>query len=171
MNEAILWMCVAYVFLAGLLLLTLIQTSLNWGLKLVLVLVAAMFYWVSYTTWHNAQGWPSSAELPRKFLFHFAIVEEPSEKLGTKGQVFVWGTDLSANRPSNEPRAYVLPYGKDLHQKIDAGLRKIRNGNLQIGVIGGEEYDPAATRDNTRVADKQSSLEFKDLPDPQLPEK
>ena len=65
----------------------------------------------------------------------------------------------------------MLPYDKELHVKLDAAQRQMRNGNLQIGEVGGELFDPQATRDNTRIADKKIDLEFTDLPDPQLPEK
>lgn len=171
MNEVILWMSVAYVFLLALLLLVLTYSQLAFKFKLGLILLASCFYWLSYSTWQDVQGWPSASELPKRFLLHYAVVEEPSDKTGTKGRVFIFATDITSNRPADTPRAYSLPYGKDLHAKVDASMRKIRNGNLQLGQVGGELFDPTEARDNTRIAEKKSELQFVDLPDPQLPEK
>ncbi|HEX4916822.1 MAG TPA: hypothetical protein VFV43_02875 [Limnobacter sp.] len=171
MNEVLMALTIAYVFLAALLLLVLVYGRIRTSWKLGLILLASAFYWVSFQGWQHAQGWPSAADLPERFLFHFVIVEEPDEREGTAGQFFVWATSLENNRPSDTPRAYVVPYDKGLHVKFDAALRELKNGNLQIGEVGGEQYDPAATRDNTRIADKKVDLEFTDLPDPQLPEK
>ncbi len=162
---------IAYVFLAALLLLVLVYSRLRLGLKFALVLVAGAFYWVSFQGWQNAQGWPSATALPERFLLHFVIVEEPDEREGTAGQFYVWATSLAGNQPYSTPRAHMLPYDKGLHVKFDAAMREMRNGNLQIGEVGGDLHDPAATRDNTRIADKKVDIEFTDLPDPQLPEK
>ena len=171
MNEVLVVLGIAYIFLAARLLLALVYCSMSWVTKLVLILVSVGFYWVSYLGWQNAQGWPSQADLPKRFLFYAVVVEEPDKTEGIEGRLFVWASDLANDRPSDTPRAYVLPYDKELHVKLDAAQRQMRNGNLQIGEVGGELFDPQATRDNTRIADKKIDLEFTDLPDPQLPEK
>lgn len=171
MNEVLVGLSIAYIFLAALLLLALVYGRMNWMIKLILIGVSVGFYWISYINWQHAQGWPSQADLPKRFLFHAAVIEEPDETEGIKGRLFVWISDLTNDQPSDTPRAYVLPYDKDLHVKLDAAQRQMRNGNLQIGEVGGELFDPQATRDNTRIADKKIDLEFTDLPDPQLPEK
>ncbi|WP_138517725.1 hypothetical protein [Limnobacter alexandrii] len=171
MNEVLVGLGIAYIFLAALLLLALVYGRMNWTIKLILIVVSVGFYWVSYINWQNAQGWPSQAELPKRFLFYAVVVEEPDKTEGIKGRLFVWASDLANDRPSDTPRAYELPYDKELHVKLDAAQRQMRNGNLQIGEVGGELFDPQATRDNTRIADKKIDLEFTDLPDPQLPEK
>jgi hypothetical protein len=171
MNEVLVGLGIAYIFLAALLLLALIFGQMKWITKLLLIVVSVCFYWVSYINWQDAQGWPSQAELPKRFLFYAVVVEEPDKAEGIEGRLFVWASDLTNDKPADTPRAYVLPYGKDLHAKLDAAQRQMRNGNLQIGEVGGELFDPQATRDNTRIADKKIDLEFTDLPDPQLPEK
>ncbi|VWX37204.1 hypothetical protein [Limnobacter sp. 130] len=171
MNEVLVGLGIAYIFLAALLLLALVYGRIHWSLKLVLIVVSVGFYWVSYINWQNAQGWPSQAELPKRFLFYAVVVEEPDKTEGIKGRLFVWASDLANDRPSETPRAYELPYDKELHVKLDAAQRQMRNGNLQIGEVGGELFDPTSARDNNRIADKKIDLEFTDLPDPQLPEK
>jgi hypothetical protein len=171
MNEVLIMLGLAYAFLAALLLLVLVYGRLQWTLKLGLIVISGVFYWFSYQGWQDSQGWPTQADLPKRFLFHAVVVEEPNKKEGIEGRLFVWGSDLSSGKPSDTPRAYVLPYGKDLHIKLDAAQREMRNGNLQLGEVGGELFEPQAARDNTRIADKKIDLEFSKLPDPQLPEK
>lgn len=171
MKEVLVGLSIAYVFIAALLLMVLVYGRIRWFYKLALVLVSVGFYWTSYSHWMDAQGWPSDRAMPQRFLFHYVIVEEPNEREGDKGRFFVWATSLVQNRPSPEPRAYVIPYDQGLHAEFDKAMRKQRNGNLQIGEVGGELFDPAEARDFTRLADQKITLEFTDLPDPQLPEK
>lgn len=171
MNEVLVALSFAYAFLAALLLLALANGSLPKWLKLVLVGVSIGFYWLSYQGWSESQGWPSNKPFPKRFLLHYAVVEEPDTQLGHKGRIFVWASDLDGNVPADTPRAYIIGYDQKLHVKIAAALRKLKNGNLQIGEVGGELFDPQATRDPNRIADKKIDLEFTDLPEPQLPEK
>ena len=58
MNEVLVGLGIAYIFLAALLLLALVYGRMNWTIKLVLIVVSVGFYWVSYINWQNAQGWP-----------------------------------------------------------------------------------------------------------------
>lgn len=171
MNEVLLVLTIAYVFLAFVCLLAVVYGRLPTWARTSLVVVAAGFYWVSYQGWNEAQGWPSSTVFPKRFLLHSAVIEEPDQDLGLKGRIFVWASSLQGNEPSDVPRAYELAYDQRLHSELANALRKMRNGNLQIGEVGGELNDPQATQDETRIADKKIELEFTDLPDPQLPEK
>jgi hypothetical protein len=171
MNEVLVALSFAYAFLAALLLLALAYGRLPMWCKLGLVLVSLGFYWVSYQGWSESQGWPSNKPFPKRFLLHSAVIEEPDSDLGTKGRIFVWASDLDGNVPADTPRAYVIGYDQRLHTTIANALRKMKSGNLQIGEVGGELFDPQATRDPNRIADKKIDLEFTDLPEPQLPEK
>ena len=106
MNELLLGLTVAYIFLIVLLLLVLIYSRLHPVFKLGLLCLSVGFYIVSYEGWKQAQGWPSLVELPDKFLLHFAVIEEPDEELDTEGRIFIWSTDLYGEEPAAVPRAY-----------------------------------------------------------------
>ena len=70
MNEILMLLVVAYIFLLALLVLVLLYARLPWWLKLLLVIAAMGLYWLSYQGWKQVQGWPSAVELPDKFLLH-----------------------------------------------------------------------------------------------------
>lgn len=171
MTEVLIVLAIAYTFLAALLLLAIVYGKLPLWVRGPLVAVSVVFYYLSYQGWTEAQGWPSPTDFPKRFMLHSAVIEEPDKDLGLEGRIFVWASDLSNNQPADTPRAYVLDYDQGLHQQIDQAMRKMRNGNLQIGEVGGDLFDPQQARDENRLADKKIELEFTDLPDPQLPEK
>lgn len=171
MNEVLLMLVLAYVVLTALLLLAIISGRLHWLAKLLLLVVASCFYWVSYDAWRQAQGWPTQAEVPHKWLFHYAVVEEPREKDGFAGAIFIWLTDLENNQMAAEPRAYKLPYDQRTHIDIQLAMKEIRHGNIQLGQRTEREEDPADTEGKKAFGSMKYQLEFTDLPDPALPEK
>lgn len=171
MNEVLMTLTIAYVFLVAIVLLAVVYGKLPLSIRGLVVLACGVFFWLSYQGWNQAQGWPSPSAFPSKFLLHAAVIEEPDADLGLKGRIFVWASDLEDDQPADTPRAYELAYDQRLHSELAQAIRKMRNGNLQIGEVGGELNDPQATRDESRIADKKLELKFTDLPDPQLPEK
>lgn len=171
MNEMLLILVIAYVFLTALLLLTLIYSRLQWLLKAGLITVAIVFYWFSYQGWKETQGWPSQTELPERFLLHAAVVTEPDEDLGLAGEINLWLSDLGDNQLAEQPRAYRLPYDRGLHSRVQEAQREMNNGNLQLGISR-----PSANREKEGSKKKRSGqlypdLQFERLPDPSLPEK
>lgn len=170
MNEILLELAIGYVFLTALVLLSLIYSRWRWWLKAGLIVIAFGFYWSSYQGWKESQGWPSVSDLPDKFLLHFTVIEEPDEELGSEGQIFVWLTDLSAHEMAVEPRAYRLPYQKDLHSKLDEAMRESGSGKLQIGEVTPVE-ELQQSEQAALMGHKYPGLKFERLPDSALPEK
>lgn len=171
MNEALLILVLAYVALTALLLLAIISSRIYWGAKLGLLLAAFGLYWFSYEGWRQAQGWPSQADIPEKWLFHYAVVEEPREKDGFAGAIFIWLTDLENNEMAPEPRAFKLPYDQRTHIDIQLALKEIRHGNIQLGQRTEREEEPTDAEEKRAFGSLKYQLEFSDLPDPALPEK
>jgi hypothetical protein len=142
---------------------------LHWLLRLVLVIIVSASYWVAYQGWDRAQGWPSSNPVPEKFLLHGAIIEEPNKEEGVAGTILLWVNDLTDHKPSELPRAYVMPYSRGLHTAAQEALRQMRNGELQLGRV---LVDPSAKQNAEGYAGEESGLiEFSDLPKQALPEK
>lgn len=172
MTEMLTLLVLAYIFLLAMLVLVVTHGRLHWLLKLGLVALAGGFYLVSYQGWKQVQGWPSRVSLPDKFLLHASVIEEPDQEAGTSGQIFVWASNLEGNKPAGEPRAYELPYDREVHSALEDALRNQRNGNVQIGTKEGNKAArdgaPANVRQLGAVHDK---LKFSNLPDPALPEK
>lgn len=171
MSEMLLELSIAYVFLTALLLLSLIYSRLHWLLKTGLLVLALGFFWVSYQGWKDTQGWPSETHLPDKFLLHFSVIEEPDEEIGQEGNIYIWVTDLSERKLADEPRAYRLPYERDLHSKISEAMRKSGNESLQIGELNAVKKLEKMSDKQNRIGQKYPGLEFKKLPAPALPEK
>jgi hypothetical protein len=171
MTEVLFGLVLAYVFLLALLMLMLLYTRWPWLLKAVMVLLVCGFYLLSYKVWREAQGWPSTAALPERFLLHASVIEEPDQSKGSKGQIFVWASDLAGHRPAAQPRAYRLPYDKQVHSALEDAMQNMRNGIVQLGHAREMQEDPSQPRDLTRFGEHRRELEFTALPDPALPEK
>ena len=171
MTEIQTILIIAYVLLAALLVLVLLYGRLHYIFKLLLVIIVAALYLVSYQGWKQVKGWPSRTVLPDSFLLHASVIDEPDQQRGTKGQIFIWASTLRGSFPATEPRAYEIPYDQEIHSSLEDALRDMRNGNVQLGAkkISGGEIKKSQYRDG--VGDESYQLEFKVLPDPALPEK
>jgi hypothetical protein len=49
------------------------------------------------------------------------------------GNLYVWVYALMDGKPTAQPRAYRLPYPKDLHAPLNEGMKKVRQGISQVG--------------------------------------
>ena len=171
MNETLLALTIAYMLFTALLLLALIQSRLHWHLKSGLLVLALLFYWLSYQGWREAQGWPSATEIPERFLLHFAVIEEPDKEIGTVGNIYVWLSNLEDHELGGSPRAYRLDYSQAVHTKLQDALNRMRNGKIQLGSLsrGGDEVLDGLL--GSRSVEIDDALQLFDLPDPALPEK
>lgn len=171
MSEAIIGLTITYVALAVLLLSLNFFTRWPLWLKLLCVIAVTGFYFVTYRSLNGVLGWPTTATLPDRFLLLASSVTEPDKTRGTAGVVHIWATSLEAGRPAAEPRAYTLPYTKELHSQLEDANKNMRNGILQLGRRTTADDDDERPRDATRFARERERIEIYDLPDPQLPEK
>lgn len=169
MNESILLLVAVNVVVLALLVLVLVFSRLHWVLRLLLVLVVSGSYWVAYQGWDRAQGWPSTNQVPEKFLLHGAVIEEPDKEKGIDGTIFLWVTDLSTFVPADQPRAYIMPYTKALHGNAQEALRQMRNGQLQLGTV--ELKTGAKQKSDGNAGETPLLIEFSNLPKQALPEK
>ncbi|MBI3154618.1 MAG: hypothetical protein HYZ20_04345 [Burkholderiales bacterium] len=163
-TDPLLW---AFVALAFLLLLALLASSWpGWGKALLVAAVTALYFGADHAL-EDVWGWPSTRALPERFVLLAAVIEEPSST--REGALFVWVNALEDGKPAARPRAFRLPYRKDLHAMLDEGMKKVRQGITQMGSAepkSGPEglswLRPGATEQDVKV---------RDLPAPQLPEK
>lgn len=171
MNSAILLLTVVFCVLAFLLLFLCLATRWPRWVKVLMVVVVSGFYILSWDALSNMLGWPSSAEMPRRFVLLAVVIEEPNRDRGTKGNLFVWVNSLDGGRVIAEPRAYRLPYEKDLHSLLDEAMKKARKGITQMGATepspeqkGGISWLRPSGNDKTKIT-------IRDMPAAQLPEK
>jgi hypothetical protein len=157
----------SFVLLAALAVLALIWSHWPRWLKALLVAAVAVFYFWADDAVHQMWGWPSADALPERFVLLAAVIEEPNNK--TSGALFVWVQALENGKPVRAPRAYQLPYAKDLHALLNEGIKKSRQGVTQMGTT-----EPKVGKRGLswlRPGSDEQVVKIRDLPVPQLPEK
>ncbi len=154
-------------------LLLLILLALLWSrwpawLKGVLVFGVTGLYFFGNDAVHQIWGVPSLDALPQRFVMLAAAVDEPSGK--TPGSIFMWVSEPREGVKKLEPRAYRVPYTKELHAQIDAGVRKGRDGISQMGTAEARAGN-ARGIGWLKPGNDEQEIKIRDLPSPQLPEK
>ena len=163
-TTGLLWLYVALAFVTALAL-----AFSRWGRasKLVLVLAVTGLYFVADRELEGVWGWPSRDTLPERFVLLAAVIEEPTKT--SSGALYVWVNALEGNKPAREPRAYRLPYSKNMHALLNEGMKKVRQGVSQMG-----SAEPKAGQRGLawlRPGSDEQNVKIRDLPMPQLPEK
>jgi len=160
---------IAYAALVLVAVLALLWSPWPRWLKAGLALGATLLYFFGHEAVHALLGVPSQDALPERFVMVAAMVEEPAGN--QKGALYLWVRPLHEGVAEAQPRAYRLAYTRKLHEQINEGLRKGRDGVSQMGtaeVRGGRGrgfagwLQPGADEQEVRI---------RDLPVPQLPEK
>ena len=154
-------------------LLLLILLALLWSrwpgwLKGVLVLAVTGLYFFGNDAVHQIWGVPSIDALPERFVMLAAAVDEPAGK--APGFIFMWVSEPREGVKKLEPRAYRVPYSKELHAQIDAGVRKGRDGISQMGTAEAKAGNARSVGWLKPGSDEQE-IKIRDMPSPQLPEK
>ena len=136
-------------------------------LKGLLVLGTTVLYFWGNDVVHNLSGWPSADSLPERFALLAVVIEEPNAK--TAGALYLWVNALEKGKPVAQPRAFKVPYTKDLHALLNESMKKARQGISQMG-----SAVPKAGKKGLgwlRPGSDEQEVKIRDLPAPQLPEK
>ena len=154
-------------------LMLLVLLALLWSrwpgwMKGVLVLAVTVLYFYGNDAVHRIWGVPSADALPERFVMLAAAVDEPSAK--NPGSIFMWVSVPHEGVNKLEPRAYRVPYTKDLHAQIDQGVRKGRDGISQMGTAEAKAGN-ARGAGWLKPGNDEQEIKIRDLPSPQLPEK
>ncbi|MBS0445738.1 MAG: hypothetical protein JSR59_07295 [Proteobacteria bacterium] len=137
-----------------------------WPRALLVVGVSAFYFYVDDAA-HGLTGWPTADTLPSRFVLLAAMIDEPSAD--HPGGLYVWANPLADGKSASMPRAYRLPYSKDLHALLNEGMKKVRSGVSQVGTS-----EPKAGKGGfawLRPGSDEQVVKLRDLPVPQLPEK
>lgn len=163
-TDAVLWAFVAVLFVLGLALM-----ASHWPrpLKALLVLLVTGLYFWTDATLDDIWGWPSRHALPERFVLLAAVIEEPSKQ--RDGALYVWVNAIENGKPAAQPRAYQLPYSKDLHALLNEGVKKVRQGVSQMGTAEPKRGPKGLSW--LRPGSNEQNVKIRDMPMPQLPEK
>ena len=154
-------------------LMLLVLLALLWSrwpawMKGVLVLAVTVLYFYGNDAVHRIWGVPSADALPERFVMLAAAVDEPSAK--NPGSIFMWVSVPREGVNKLEPRAYRVPYTKELHAQIDQGVRKGRDGISQMGTAEAKAGN-ARSAGWLKPGNDEQEIKIRDMPSPQLPEK
>ncbi len=182
----------SYVVVAVLLLSLNLASRWHWGIKASAIAVTTVFFGVSYASIAGLIGWPSEARLPGHFQLDWATVVEPDKLNGSPGSIYLWLETLDENNaPAGTPRAYHVPYSRDLADRIARAKERIEQGVDQAGTareldvpegppdqdqrLAGapprQQNEPGSTGDPTAFIRHMPAIEFEDLAPPALPPK
>jgi len=164
MSTALILSFAALVFVSA---MALVWSRWPAWIKGLLVAGVAVFYFWADDVVHNLSGWPTVDALPERFTLLAVVIEEPSNK--TSGALYLWVNAIENGKPVPQPRAYKLPYAKDLHALLNEGMKKARQGVSQMGTA-----TPRAGKKGLgwlRPGSDEQEVKIRDLPAPQLPEK
>lgn len=163
-TAALLWLYVAAVFAAT---LALMFSRWAWWAKAGLV-AAALGLWVAASgALDDVWGRPSRDALPERFVLLAAVFDEPRDAF--PGALYVWVNEIVDGAPAPEPRAYRLPYSKDLHAMLNEAMKKVRQGVSQMGTAEPKRGPKGYSW--LRPGHDEQDVKIRDLPVPQLPEK
>jgi len=190
MTIVVLGLSVAYAVLALLLGVVVLSTRIPIAVKIISTGSVVALIFVTYWGIAEIRGLPSDTSPPKLFRLHWARVVEPNKVSDVPGSIFLWIEELDEhNYPSGLPRAYRLPFSRDLADAIQSALAAISDGEEVAGQI---EEDVAELETSERLALEISTEEegnanssmgerviavdfgdisFRALPAPETPEK
>ena len=163
-TDGFLWAFVALAFVAALALLA--SAWPRWAKALVVIAVTGLYFAADYAL-DEVWGWPGRQALPERFVLLAAVIEEPTKT--RPGALYVWVNALEQGKPAARPRAYQLPYTKDMHALLNEGMKKVRQGVSQMGTT--EPKSGPRGLSWLRPGSDEQNVKIRDLPQPQLPEK
>ena len=130
MTGAILGLTAGFVFVVALLLSLNLYTPFHWSIKTGVILLALVFYIITLYSLPGFYGWPTKEPLPQKFLLVGMDVREPRNETDP-GVIYMWIESLQGKE--NKPRAYELPYSRELHTRLTAAKKRMEFGHNMAG--------------------------------------
>jgi hypothetical protein len=180
----------SYVIVTVLLLSLNLASRWHWGVKAFAIAITTAFFGVSYASIAGLIGWPSDAHVPEHFQLDWATVVEPDKLNGSPGSIYLWVEALDDNNmPAGTPRAFRVPYSRDLAERIGHAKERIEQGKDQAGtardlvpedppdedrhLVGTppRRDEPRSPGDPTAFIQHLPAIEFEDMPPPALPPK
>ena len=131
MSLAIFGLTAGFILVLFFLFYLTLKTDLHIAVKFLAVFISAGFYIIQYESLQQFTGWPSTDDLPEKFVLIASDVHEPNQKTGEEGVMYWWIID-SANS-QQPPRVYQLPYEAEVHKKTDQIIEQQKKGSQYVG--------------------------------------
>ncbi|MBE7941407.1 MULTISPECIES: hypothetical protein [Ramlibacter] len=159
---------IAYAALLLLLLLALLWSGWPRWLKTLLLVGVTLLYFWGHEVVETILGTPSPGPLPERFVVVSALVDEPASN--NPGSIYLWVRPMADGKATGAPRAFHVPYQRALHEQVNDGVRKGRDGIQQMGTAKHREGTGTLLSWLKPGKDEQE-IKLRDLPPTQLPEK
>jgi hypothetical protein len=129
---------IGFALLGGLLLWFVIGSRGPWWIKLPTIVATSLFTFVVWHALDSFSGWPTAQGPPPRALMLGSSVDEPRA-------IYVWLLAPSAPGPleyrpdGGEPRAYRLPYSRELHEQVDRASKLASKGQpVELKAVQGD---------------------------------
>ena len=120
-------------------LLLLVSGWLVWSRKywfrFLMLTILPITYVLHFIGIEKIEGWPSKSDLPEQFELLGSDIIEPNVQHDLDGQIHIW----AKVEGKLEPRAYILPYDRELHEMLFRARKKMDQGIRQQGSMKGRE--------------------------------
>ncbi len=166
-TESITGFIAGYGVVALLLLNVLCCTRWMWWVKLSALLTVAALFHTTYQALPDLLGWPTGKGLPARFNLMGLEIVEPDKGGVSKGEIYLWVTELNLDHSPRVPRAFALPFHPELQLKLASAGTKLRKRMPQLGERTDTPFE-SGTADSGHTG--SINLDFYDLPDPLFPE-
>lgn len=162
MNNVFLLLSISYVLLAVFVIWSIFGKRFSAIQKIMISLLLPLVYFLHWSGLQQTKGWPSDQTLPTKFELISADIVEPNQSKKIKGNIHLW------IRPDDNgaPRAYILPYTRELHKRLFEARQRITEGRAQIGTLS-----DSGSREGGASIGGGMKLGFKNAPRRRLPPK
>lgn len=161
----------AYVLIGVLLLSINLYSRWSWKIKAGTIIITTIFFIITYFSYPDLLGWPTSENPPQRFRLVATNVQQPNKLTGESGAIYLWLTQIDDLATSKPPRAYRFDYSNELHEQVLFATSKLNKGIPQLGEFEDHENIIDELKDAPRSGQRSTNLEFYDLPDPMFPDK
>lgn len=163
MTVAIVGLAILVLVLAVLLLSLNANTAWPWQIKAGAIVASMLTVAIGYFAVYRMLGLPTNREVPDNARLLWADVIEPRKGHSKAGAIYLW------TKPAGEeyapPRAYELPYDRELHDMVMAAIRRAETG-IRQGIRINLDYDASKQGEGRGLP-----VNFYDIKPPTLPAK
>ena len=162
MNNYLLILSLSYVVLLVIIVWMWFNKPLGAIGKIVLSLLLPLIYYFHWIGLQESKGWPSNQTLPTQFELLSADVVEPNPLKEVSGNIHLW----IRPKENGSPRAYILPYSRDLHNSLFRAKQAMSHGRAQLGFL----FDDKSSERGASIGGGMK-LDFRRAPRKRLPPK
>ncbi|MEE9310217.1 MAG: hypothetical protein V3U64_04295 [Cocleimonas sp.] len=162
MNDYLLLISISYALLVVFIVWVGFYKGFGTKSKILISLMLPLIYYIHWMGLLQSKGWPSDQTLPTQFELISADIVEPNQTKQIVGNIHLW------IRPGDNgaPRAYILPYTRELHKRLFEAKQRSAEGRTQLGTLSGGNSREAGANVGGGM-----KLSFRNAPRRRLPAK